>query len=54
MNKLFEPLQLGDLRLANRIVMAPMTRNRAGADGVPDELMTEYYGQRGAAGLIVA
>ena len=29
---LFEPLQLGDLRLANRVVMAPMTRNRAGAD----------------------
>ncbi|MDB5731777.1 MAG: alkene reductase [Variovorax sp.] len=54
MSQLFEPLQLGDLRLANRIVMAPMTRNRAGADGVPGELMAEYYGQRGDAGLIVA
>lgn len=50
----FEPLQLGDLRLANRVVMAPMTRNRADADvGVPTALMAEYYGQRGDAGLIV-
>ena len=54
MNTLFEPLQLGDLRLANRVVMAPMTRNRADADGVPNALMAEYYGQRGDAGLIVA
>ncbi len=54
MGKLFEPLQLGDLHLANRVVMAPMTRNRAGADGVPGELMAEYYGQRGDAGLVVA
>jgi len=54
MGKLFQPLQLGDLRLANRIVMAPMTRNRASADGVPGELMAQYYGQRADAGLIVA
>jgi len=54
MSKLFEPLELGELRLANRIVMAPMTRNRADADGVPGALMAEYYGQRGDAGLIVA
>ncbi|WP_027996427.1 alkene reductase [Simplicispira psychrophila] len=54
MKQLFEPLQLGDLRLANRIVMAPMTRNRAGADGVPTDVMVEHYGQRGDAGLIVA
>ena len=54
MSKLFEPLRLGELHLANRIVMAPMTRNRAGADGVPGELMADYYGQRGDAGLIVA
>ena len=54
MSTLFEPLELGELRLANRIVMAPMTRNRAGADGVPGALMAEYYGQRGDAGLIVA
>ena len=54
MSQLFEPLQLGELRLANRVVMAPMTRNRADADGVPNALMAEYYGQRGDAGLIVA
>ena len=41
MNTLFEPLQLGDLRLANRVVMAPMTRNGADADGVPNALMAE-------------
>ncbi len=53
MNPLFEPLVLGDLRLANRIVMAPMTRNRADHDGVPNELMVQYYAQRSEAGLIV-
>lgn len=54
MNHLFEPVTLGELRLANRIVMAPMTRNRATADGVPTDIMTQYYGDRGDAGLIVA
>lgn len=54
MSRLFEPLVLGELRLANRIVMAPMTRNRAGSDGVPGPLMAEHYGQRADAGLIVA
>ncbi|MGH8846052.1 MAG: alkene reductase, partial [Polaromonas sp.] len=44
MSKLFESLQLGELRLANRIVMAPMTRNRAEADGTPNALMVEHYG----------
>lgn len=53
-NKLFESVQLGELRLANRIVMAPMTRSRADADGVPGELHAAYYGQRSDAGLIVA
>lgn len=51
---LFEPLWLGELRLANRIVMAPMTRNRATADGVPTDIMATYYAQRAGAGLIVA
>jgi len=51
---LLSPVQLGELRLANRIVMAPMTRNRADAQGVPGELMVEYYAQRAEAGLIVA
>jgi NADPH2 dehydrogenase/N-ethylmaleimide reductase len=51
---LFEPLRLGDLELANRIVMAPMTRNRAEPDGTPTAMMAEHYAQRAGAGLIVA
>jgi N-ethylmaleimide reductase len=51
---LFEPVQLGPYRLANRIVMAPLTRSRASEAGVPTALMGEYYAQRATAGLIVA
>ncbi|HYW32477.1 MAG TPA: alkene reductase [Gemmatimonas sp.] len=51
--KLFTPLTLGGLALPNRTVMAPMTRTRATADGVPTALMAEYYAQRASAGLIV-
>ena len=51
---LFDPVQLGTLRLANRIVMAPLTRSRAGADGVPRPIMAQYYAQRASAGLIIA
>lgn len=51
---LFAPVQLGDLTLANRVVMAPMTRNRADGDGVAQPMMETYYGQRASAGLIVA
>ena len=50
---LFSPLELGSLRLANRIVMAPMTRSRAGRDRVPSPLAPAYYGQRASAGLII-
>jgi N-ethylmaleimide reductase len=50
---LFEPVQLGSLVLANRVFMAPLTRNRADADGVPGELAATYYAQRASAGLIV-
>ena len=50
---LFTPFQLGPYELRNRIVMAPMTRSRAGADNTPTPLMAEYYGQRAGAGLIV-
>ncbi|MFG2825721.1 alkene reductase [Kitasatospora sp. NPDC048365] len=53
-SRLFEPASLGALRLPNRLVMAPMTRNRASADGVPQPIMATYYAQRAAAGLIVA
>jgi N-ethylmaleimide reductase len=51
---LFEPFTLGTIRLANRIVMAPLTRNRALPGFVPGPLAAEYYGQRASAGLIVA
>jgi N-ethylmaleimide reductase len=50
---LFAPYTLGDLTLANRMVMAPMTRNRAGADGIASPMMEIYYQQRASAGLIV-
>lgn len=50
---LFEPFHLGDLTLANRMVMAPMTRNRAGRDGVVPPMMVAYYQQRAGAGLSV-
>ena len=50
---LFAPVRLGALSLANRIVMAPMTRDRAGPGDVPTPLMSEYYRQRASAGLIV-
>jgi N-ethylmaleimide reductase len=52
-SELFAPFQLGPLVLPNRIVMAPMTRNRAGAVRVPTALNAEYYRQRASAGLIV-
>lgn len=51
---LFQPVQLGPLTLSNRIVMAPLTRSRAGKDGVPRELNATYYAQRASAGLIVS
>ena len=54
MDKLFSPLQLGALHMPNRIVMAPMTRNRAEPDGCANALMAQYYGQRGDAGLVIA
>jgi N-ethylmaleimide reductase len=54
MTTLFEPLQLGPLALPNRVFMAPLTRNRADADGVPSELAVTYYTQRASAGLIVS
>src|ERR1700691_5142205 len=51
---LLSPYTLGDLKLKNRIVMAPLTRTRAENPGkVPNELMAEYYAQRAGAGLII-
>ncbi|PPJ41277.1 MULTISPECIES: alkene reductase [unclassified Pseudoxanthomonas] len=50
---LFQPYLLGPLTLANRIVMAPLTRNRAGAGLVPGVFAATYYAQRASAGLII-
>lgn len=52
-NPLFTPLTVGALTLPNRIVMAPLTRNRAGKGLVPSEFAARYYGQRASAGLII-
>lgn len=51
---LFSPYQMHDLSLNNRIVMAPMTRNRANMDGTVTPMMTTHYQQRASAGLIIA
>jgi 2,4-dienoyl-CoA reductase-like NADH-dependent reductase (Old Yellow Enzyme family) len=53
MSILFEPLTAGELHLPNRIVMAPLTRSRAGDARTPNALMAEYYRQRADAGLII-
>lgn len=50
---LFSPIALGDLQLANRVVMAPLTRLRAGGSGVPGDLVVEHYRQRASLGLII-
>lgn len=54
MTDLFTPITLGGLQLASRIVMAPLTRCRAGAGNVPRPLNVEYYRQRASAGLIIS
>jgi len=51
---LFQPFKLGDITLANRMVMAPLTRSRAQAGNVPSPIMAEYYAQRASVGLIIA
>ena len=51
---LFQPVTMGDLTLANRIVMAPLTRSRAGKGDVQGPMNAEYYAQRASAGLIVS
>ena len=52
--KLLSSFQLGKIELQNRVVMAPMTRARAGEQRLPNELMAEYYAQRASAGLIIS
>ena len=53
MTTLFTPLQAGDLLLPNRIVMSPLTRARAGATHIPNDMMVDYYAQRASSGLIM-
>jgi N-ethylmaleimide reductase len=53
MSLLFEPVQAGALRLSNRIVMAPLTRNRA-PQGIPRDINATYYAQRASAGLLIS
>lgn len=53
MSDLFDHLTIGSWTLPHRLVMAPLTRNRADANGVPGELAADYYAQRATAGLII-
>ena len=50
---LFSPLQVGALNLPNRILLAPLTRTRAGLEHLPNDLMAEYYSQRASGGLLI-
>ncbi|SDU50845.1 alkene reductase [Desulfobacula phenolica] len=52
-NSLFQSISLGKFDLKNRIVMAPMTRGRAGSNRIPNDLMAQYYHQRSSAGLLI-
>jgi N-ethylmaleimide reductase len=54
MPSLFDPIQLGDIPAANRILMSPLTRGRATDDHVPTAMMIDYYRQRAGAGLIIS
>jgi N-ethylmaleimide reductase len=54
MSALFTPMKLGAIKLPNRIIMAPLTRMRAGAGNVPTALNANYYAQRASAGLIIS
>lgn len=53
MSTLFDPLTMGRLTLKNSMILAPMTRGRAGAERIPNDLMAEYYFQRASAGLLI-
>jgi 2,4-dienoyl-CoA reductase-like NADH-dependent reductase (Old Yellow Enzyme family) len=54
MTTLFDPITIGALTIPNRIIMAPLTRCRASAGRIPNEMMAEYYAQRASAGLILS
>src|SRR5260221_13110527 len=52
-NQLLSPFHLRDLKVKNRVVLAPMTRSRAGLERMPNQLMAKYYAQRAGAGLLI-
>jgi 2,4-dienoyl-CoA reductase-like NADH-dependent reductase (Old Yellow Enzyme family) len=54
MPTLFDPIQVGDVSLKNRIVMAPLTRSRSGVERTPNALVAQYYAQRASAGLVIS
>lgn len=54
MNKLLTPIKIGSIELRNRVIMAPLTRSRSDRNGIPNELMRIYYGQRASTGLIIS
>ena len=54
MPSLFDPLKIGDLTLKNRVVMAPLTRQRSGVERIPGPMVAQYYAQRASAGLIIS
>lgn len=54
MATLFDPIQLGDIHAANRVIMAPLTRARATREHIPTPIMAEYYAQRSSSGLIIS
>ena len=54
MPTLFDTIEFGSIKAANRMIMAPLTRSRAGDSRIPNDLMAEYYAQRASAGLIVS
>ena len=54
MSSLFSPLKVGALNIPHRVIMAPLTRTRAGEGNVPTDLNAEYYGQRASAGIIIS
>ena len=53
MSDLFSPVKLGSIAMSNRLVMAPLTRNRSSMEGVPQDINVTYYEQRATAGLII-
>lgn len=54
LNPLFDPIRIGTVEAPNRVLMAPLTRNRAHEDGTPHEMAIDYYRQRASAGLIIS